>query len=62
MKRSETYLFAFFELNLEKFMNGFFVVQGIHDREVDDTTQVREICRRAVLNAFLFLDNYKVNR
>lgn len=55
---AELYLFAFFELNLEKFMNGFFVVQGIHDREVDDTTQVREICRRAVLNAFLFLDNF----
>lgn len=51
-----TYLLPFLDLHLEKLMYSFLVVQGIHDSQVDDSTQVDEIRLCAVLNTRLLFD------
>jgi hypothetical protein len=52
-KDRERYLFAFLELDFEKLVNGFFVVEGVHDGEIDGTTEVDEVGARLVLDTFL---------
>jgi hypothetical protein len=49
----ESHLVAFFDLDFEKFVYGFFVVERVHDCEIDDPTEVDEVSLRAVLDAFL---------
>lgn len=54
----EIYLLSFLQLNFEQFMNGFLVIQGIHDGQVDDTAQVHQVSFCPVFDALLGLSNY----
>lgn len=39
-------------------MNGLFVVEGIHDSEVNNAAQINEIGLGTILNALLRFDDY----
>lgn len=47
----KAYLGAFGNGNLEQLVYGFFVVQGVHDGQVDDPSKIDKVGLRAVLNA-----------
>jgi hypothetical protein len=53
MKEDAPYLLAFIDLHFEKFVDGFFVVQCVHDREIDHTTQIYKICFCAIFDRLL---------
>ena len=52
-----THLFPFFDLDFEKFMDGFFVTEGVHDRQINNTAEVNKIGLCSVFNSFLFGDS-----
>ena len=58
--KTMTYLFAFYELNFEELVYGLFVIQGIHDCEIDDTSQIREVRRCVIFNTLLFGNSYNM--
>ena len=38
-------------------MDGFFVTEGVHDRQINNTAEVNEIGLCSVFNSFLFGDS-----
>ena len=50
----------FLQLDLEQLVYGFFVVEGVHDCEVDDTAKVDQVRLCPVFYALFFLDGYKI--
>ena len=51
-----TYLLSLLQLDFEQLVHGFFVVQGVHDREVDHSPQVDQVRLSPVFDAFLFFN------
>jgi hypothetical protein len=50
------YLLPSFDLNFQELVNSFFLVESIHDCEIDDTTQVDQVRFGAIFNRLrLFL-------
>jgi hypothetical protein len=59
MREGTPYLLAFIDLHFEKLVDGFFVVQCVHDREIDHTTQIHKICFCAILDRLLRFSSCK---
>lgn len=53
-----TYLFALLELDFEQFMDRFLVVQGIHDSEVDRSSQIHQVGLGAILDIHFFFNGW----
>ena len=51
------YLLPFFKLDFKQFVDGFFVIECVHDRQVDHSPKVYEICLCPILDAFLGFRN-----
>ena len=48
------YLLALLDLDLEKFVYCFLIVERIHDGQIDDPAEVDEVGLRSILNTLLF--------
>ena len=50
------YLLPFFDLNFQELVDSFFVIESIHDGEIDDTTQIDQVRFGAIFDRLrLFL-------
>ena len=52
------YLLTLFDLHFEQLVHGFFVVQCVHDREIDHPSQIDQIRLGPVLDTFLLRNGY----
>lgn len=53
-------LLTLLKLNLQQFVNSFFVYQGIHNRQIYRPTKIHQICFSAIFNALLGFSNFLV--
>ena len=54
------YLLALLDLDLEKFVHCFFVVERVHNGQVDDPAEVDEVGLRSILDTLLFCHSYRM--
>ena len=54
-----SYLLSFLNLNLQKLMYSFLIVERIHNGEVNNPAQIDQVGSSSVFDAFLFFDSWK---
>jgi len=52
-----SYLLTFLKLDFQKFVNGFLVVESVHDGQVDNSAQINQVGFSPVLDSFLGFRN-----